>query len=94
MQISYFFFGAFSGKIVFFFSNLIRLELYQPENPILKENFQYYITAYAFIMIFFIFMPTLIKNIGNRLVPLILGVSVDLAIGFFRNSKEFLKKHA
>jgi cytochrome c oxidase subunit 1 len=83
----YFILGIFSGLIGTLFSIIIRLELSQPGDPILQNNFQFYnvvITAHAFIMIFFMVMPILVGGFGNWFVPLMLGAP-DMAFPRLNN---------
>jgi cytochrome c oxidase subunit 1 len=64
----YFIFGAFSGILGTVMSIIIRLELGGTGQQILAGNYQFYnvvITAHAFLMIFYMVMPTLIGGFGN-----------------------------
>jgi len=60
-----------------FFQWLLALELAGPGIQYLQADLQLYnviVTAYTLIMIFFMVMPALIKDFGNFLVPVMIGL--------------------
>jgi cytochrome c oxidase subunit 1 len=68
IAILYLILGLFSGIVGTVISILIRLELAQPGNKVFLGNHQLYnsfVTAHAFIIIFFIVIPVLIGGFGN-----------------------------
>lgn len=72
----YLIFAIFSGMLGTAFSVLIRLELSAPGVQFLQGDHQLFnviITAHAFLMIFFLVMPSLVGGFGNYLVPVMVG---------------------
>jgi len=64
----YLIFAIFSGMLGTAFSVLIRLELSAPGVQFLQGDHQLFnviITAHAFLMIFFLVMPSLVGGFGN-----------------------------
>ena len=74
--ILYLFYACFAGLLGAAFSVVMRMELQAPGDQIFGGNYQMYnvfLTAHAFLMVFFLIMPALIGGFGNYFVPLMIG---------------------
>lgn len=74
----YFYTGIYSGVVGAMLSVFIRIQLSQPGQTFLKENYQMYnniITAHGIYMIFFMLMPLMLGFFGNFFVPILIGAA-------------------
>ncbi len=85
--ILYIYYAVIAGLLGTFFSIGLRMELMEPGDQIFGGNYQLYnvfITAHAFLMVFFLIMPALIGGFGNYFVPLMIGAP-DMAFPRMNN---------
>ena len=83
----YIIYAIFAGLLGAAFSIGLRLELMEPGDQYFGGNYQLYnvfITAHAFLMVFFLIMPALIGGFGNWFVPLMIGAP-DMAFPRMNN---------
>jgi cytochrome c oxidase subunit I len=83
----YIIYAVIAGLLGAFFSIALRAELMEPGNQIFGGNYQLYnvfLTAHAFLMVFFLIMPALIGGFGNFFVPLMIGAP-DMAFPRMNN---------
>jgi len=83
----YIIYALIAGLLGTFFSIGLRAELMEPGDQIFGGNYQLYnvfLTAHAFLMVFFLIMPALIGGFGNWFVPLMIGAP-DMAFPRMNN---------
>jgi cytochrome c oxidase subunit 1 len=85
--VMYLIYAVVAGLIGAAFSIALRAELQYPGDQIFNGNYQLYnvfLTAHAFLMVFFLIMPALIGGFGNFAVPLLIGAP-DMAFPRMNN---------
>ncbi len=85
--VMYLIYAVVAGLLGAAFSIALRAELQYPGDQIFNGNYQLYnvfLTAHAFLMVFFLIMPALIGGFGNFAVPLLLGAP-DMAFPRMNN---------
>jgi cytochrome c oxidase subunit 1 len=83
----YLYYAVFAGILGTVFSIALRMELQYPGDQFFGGNYQLYnvfLTAHAFLMVFFLIMPALIGGFGNYFVPLMIGAP-DMAFPRMNN---------
>ena len=82
----YLVFSIFAGIVGFALSFLMRMELQAPGLDVVADGQQWnvWITAHGFIMVFFVVMPGLIGGFGNWFVPIMVGAP-DMAFPRLNN---------
>ncbi len=83
----YIIYAIFAGILGAAFSIGLRMELMEPGDQFFNGNYQLYnvfITAHAFLMVFFLIMPAMIGGFGNWFVPIMIGAP-DMAFPRMNN---------
>lgn len=82
----YIIFALIAGLIGGAFSIIIRMQLAHPGSTVFVnyQTYNVFVTAHAFLMVFFLVMPALIGGFGNWFVPILIGAP-DMAFPRMNN---------